>query len=338
MLAGAADAARRPVNVMTRNMYAGADLTPVVQARTVPEFVAATATTWEKAQASDPRGRITALAREIADADPMVLALQEVELWQTDREPPSNDGSATPAETTEYDFLQLLLGALAAQGTPYEVVTVGTSWSAEAPTALGFDIKLTDRDAILAKAGLPADELSWSNASSARYAAALTLETAVGPFDTPRGYNVADFTASERSFRLVNTHLDPFINAIRVAQSSELLSGPLGDTAQRPVLAGDINSDPREDGANPYDLLTGGGFIDPWQALNPLADGLTCCFGEDLLDPDASGLRRRIDVVMTRNASAPALKVTLYGTDPDNRTSSGRWPSDHAGVSAKLVP
>jgi hypothetical protein len=41
-------------------------------------------------------------------------------------------------------------------------VTTATNVSAEVPTALGFDVKSTDRDVLLAKAGLPADELSWT--------------------------------------------------------------------------------------------------------------------------------------------------------------------------------
>jgi hypothetical protein len=28
----------------------------------------------------------------------------------------------------------------------------------------------------------------------------------------------------------------------------------------------------------------------------------------------------------------------IYGTDPDNRTAGGLWPSDHAGVAAILTP
>jgi hypothetical protein len=106
--AGVAHAATK-AEVMTRNMYLGADLMPVFQAPSARAFFAAAGQAFERVQASDPPERIKAMAREIALADPAVIGLQEVELWQTDTTPPINDGPATPADTTVYDFLQLLL-------------------------------------------------------------------------------------------------------------------------------------------------------------------------------------------------------------------------------------
>ena len=336
---GAGAAVSTPaVKVMTRNMYIGADLTPVVQATTLPQFLTATAQTFVKVQASDPRERIKAMAREIADADPMIIGGQEVELVERDTEPPTNDGPATPANTTVFDFLQMLLGDLALQGTPYTLVTSATNVSAEVPTALGFDVKATDRDVILAKANLPSDELSWTNQRSASFTTNLTFSTVAGPLTFTRGYNVADFTANKHTFRLVNTHLEAFSNFIRSAQAAELLTGVLGDATQKQVMLGDINSDPSDAGTNPYDLFAGAGFADSWTQANPSSAGLTCCFGELLDDPDASVFDSRIDVVLTRNASEAASRAKIYGTDPDNRTPSGLWPSDHAGLNSTVAP
>jgi endonuclease/exonuclease/phosphatase family metal-dependent hydrolase len=336
--AGAAQAATPSVKVMTRNMYIGADLAPIVGATSLPQFLTATAEAYEKVQASDPPARIKAMAREIADADPMIVGLQEVQLVETDTEPPTNDGPATPANTTVFDFLEMLLDELAAQGTPYTVVTSATNVSAEVPTALGFDVKSTDRDVILAKANLPSDELSWINQSSASFATNLTFSTVVGPLTFTRGYNVADFTANKRSFRLVNTHLEAFSNLVRSAQAAELLSGVLASATEKQVMVGDINSDPSDTGTNPYDLFAGAGFADSWTQANPSSPGLTCCFRELLDDPNASVFDARIDVVLTRNASEAAKRARIYGTDPDNRTPSGLWPSDHAGVSSTVAP
>jgi endonuclease/exonuclease/phosphatase family metal-dependent hydrolase len=335
---GAAAASTPTVKLMTRNMYIGADLTPVVQATSLPQFLTATAQTFMKVQASDPRERIKAIAREIADADPMIIGLQEVELIETDTDPPTNDGPATPANTTVFDFLQMLLGDLASQGTPYKLVTSATNVTAEVPTALGFDVKATDRDVILAKANLPSDELSWANQHSASFTTNLTLPTVAGPLTFTRGYNVADFTANKRAFRLVNTHLEAFSNAIRSVQAAELLTGVLGSATDKQVLVGDINSDPRETGTNPYDLFAAAGFVDSWTQANPSSAGLSCCFGELLNDPDASVFDSRIDVVLTRNADDAARRARIYGTDPDNRTPSGLWPSDHAGVASTIAP
>ena len=333
-----AQAATPRVKVMTRNMYIGTDLTPVVQATTFEQFVTETARAFTKVQASDPPERIKALAREIADADPMILGLQEVQLVERDTEAPTNDGPATPATTVVFDFLELLLDELAAGGTPYTVVTSATNVSAEVPTALGFDVRATDRDVLLARSNLPADELSWSNAGSANFEATLTFQTVAGPLAFTRGFNAADFTANKRSFRLVNTHLEAFSSFFRNAQAVELLSGVLGDGGTRSVLIGDINSDPGDDGTNAYDIFADAGFADSWTQANPLAGGLTCCFGELLLDTSASVFDSRIDVVLTRNARSPSDFARVYGTDADNRTPSGRWPSDHAGVSARIAP
>src|SRR5436309_3085849 len=123
----------------------------------------------------------------------------------------------------------------------YTLVTSATNVSAEVPTALGFDVKATDRDVILAKANLPSDELSWTNPRSASFSTNLTFSTVAGPLTFTRGYNVADFTANKRSFRLVNTHLEAFSNFIRSAQAAELVTGVLGDATQKQVMLGDIN-------------------------------------------------------------------------------------------------
>ncbi|MDP9145265.1 MAG: endonuclease/exonuclease/phosphatase family protein [Actinomycetota bacterium] len=335
--AGVAQAAPK-LEVMTRNMYLGADLTPVLQAQTPAQFLAAAGQAFTTVQASDPPERIKAMAREIAAADPAIVGLQEVELWQTDTEPPTLDGPATPANSTRYDFLQLLLDALAAQGTPYTEVTTATNAANEVPTSLGFDVKLTDRDVLLAKSSLSSKELSWSNASSANFAANLTVTTGVGSITITRGYNVADFTAKKRPFRLVNTHLEPSADQIQDAQAVELLNGVLSSTTQTQLLVGDINSDPGETGTNPYDLFAGAGFADSWTQANPTAAGLTCCFGELLLDADASVFSSRIDVVLTRGANKAAKAARIFGIDPNNRTPSGLWPSDHAGVSSTVAP
>jgi hypothetical protein len=46
-------------------------------------------------------------------------------------------------------------------------------------------------------------------------------------------------------------------------------------------------------------------------------------------------LNDRRDFVLFRG-SFQVLRADLVGADPANRTTSGLWPSDHAGVLAKL--
>ena len=62
--------------------------------------------------------------------------------------------------------------------------------------------------------------------------------------------------------------------------------------------------------------------------------GFTCCQDADLLNP-TSKLSERIDLVLFRG-NFSAIHADIVGDNPANRTSSGLWPSDHAGVVATL--
>jgi hypothetical protein len=60
--------------------------------------------------------------------------------------------------------------------------------------------------------------------------------------------------------------------------------------------------------------------------------------GELLSDPSTAGFDTRIDHVLTRGAEAPTSMAKLTGLDMDNRTPSGLWPFDQAGVITTLFP
>lgn len=324
----------RPVKVMTRNLYLGADLAPVFTAPSVPDLLVRAAQQYQMVQATDFSARAKVLAREIKDADPVLIGLQEASLWRRG-EPGVLDGPATPATTVVYDFLQILLDELAAQGQPYTVLVTQFTTDGEVPTALGFDVRLTQRNVILAKSGLPADELIVSDAMAGLYDTFLTIPTAGGPVVDRRGWTAVDVTVNRRSFRFINTHLDSTSPLIRQAQVGELLAGP-ADTSSPVVLVGDLNSDPGEAPPSAYATLLGAGFVDAWTQANPSVPGLTCCHAEDLLNPSPT-FDTRIDHVLISSGVAVA-RVKLTGIDADNRTPSGLWPSDHAGVVATLRP
>ena len=329
----------RPMKVMTRNLYIGSDLTGPVTAPNFSAFLAATAQIYNNIQASDFPARAKVLASEIDAASPQVVALQEVELVRKDTVPPVLDGPATPSTTVVNDFLALLRAELADRGTPYDVVGSVVNSDIEAPTALGFDARVTDRDVILARAGLPEDELRVGSTSSSSFNTQLTLPSAAGPITFLRGWTAANLVVNGRPLKLVNTHLEAFSSAVRAAQAQELLAGPLNTGTSPAVLAGDMNSPPDDPNTpNAYDVLTDAGFADAWIQANGSAAGLTCCHAADLLNPSASVFNLRIDDVLTRNASAPASQAKVTGTDPDNRTPSGLWPSDHGGMWARIAP
>ena len=145
-------------------------------------------------------------------------------------------------------------------------------------------------------------------------------------------------------FRFVSTHLDgdclPFTSAIQQAQAAEILAGP-ADTDLPVVLAGDLNS-PADGTGVTYDSLLATGFSDAWTDAGS-GPGLTCCQADDVLNA-VSALDRRIDVVLFRAGTPPrgilspmtATAAEVVGDVPGDRTPSGLWPSDHAGVVATL--
>jgi endonuclease/exonuclease/phosphatase family metal-dependent hydrolase len=344
---GPAQAATMPVKVMSRNLYFGTDVTPAARATSLPELLDADASIFTTVRATDFPARAKVLAREIKDADPDLIGVQELALW---RQGPVGvlDGPATPSTEVVYDFLASLRSELAAMEAPYSVVTARQGADIEVPAGAPYnrDIRLTISSAILAKASLNAGELTVRSTNAATFSTNLTLTTVAGPVRFGSGWESADVTVHRHTFRFVDTHLEPFSNFYRTAQAKELLAGPL-NTSGPVVLVGDLNSDPgdpafTEPGSpfnttNPYDQLTDARFADAWVQANDGGAGPTCCNAADLLNP-APTLTQRIDHVLTRANLGPATRDRVTGTDPDNKTPSGLWPSDHAGVVATLNP
>ncbi|MBT2540693.1 endonuclease/exonuclease/phosphatase family protein [Streptomyces sp. ISL-44] len=347
----AASAAAQPTDqlrVITRNLYLGADLAPVLAATSPQTLVAAVTTVYANVQATNFPERAEALADEIADGNPHLVGLQEAVLWRS--QTPAGPGSATHVE---YDFLQILLDKLASRGKHYAAVatvTVGSDF--EAPRSLpgggGLqDIRLTDRDVLLARTDLPAHVFSVANPQAARFQAHVPLCRPVfgcvppdnAPIRIERGWVAADATVRGRTTRVVTTHLEPAAPTIQEAQADELLAGPL-NTKLPTVLLGDLNSAAGGVGATPgtatqsHNKLLAAGFTDAWTATRPRNPGFTCCQAPDLRNL-TSNLSQRIDYVLFRG-KVTALATKRVGHTQADRTPSGLWPSDHAGVRGVL--
>lgn len=328
----------RPVKVMTRNLYLGADLRPAIAATTPEQARAAVASIFSVVRRTNFPERAVALARELADADPVLVGLQEVAAWY--RGPL---GDPAPATTVEYDFLDILLRELAAAGAPYSVVRVQDEADIEGPAGAPFlhDVRLVQRDAVLVKAGLGAD-VGLEGVRSGHFVTTLVVPTGSGQVvAVKRGWISVDATVNRRAFRFVNTHLEAFHPLIRLGQAGELVAptGPIGSAPGDVVLAGDLNTGPElPDHTNrlAFHALVAAGLTDTWRALHPTDPGYTSGFGE-LLDEPPGALEHRVDHVMTRG-SVGLVDSRRYGVDPDNRTAGGLWPSDHAGVAATVLP
>jgi PEP-CTERM motif len=232
-----------------------------------------------------------------------------------------------------------LLGALVNQlgvlGQHYAPVIIGTELDAEAPSTLGFDVRLTTQDVILARTDLPSTQFSVSNPQAHQYATQLTTHSPVGPISLTRGWASVDATLDGTSFRFVTTHLDTgqaLGPAIQFAQAQELLSSA-GNTTLPVIYAGDFNSsadDPSDPTFPTYKSLIDAGLGDAWNAANPGDPGFTCCHGSPELLTANPMLTQRIDLTLFAGPFGinDAHLVGISGSDKVD----GLWPSHHAGL------
>jgi endonuclease/exonuclease/phosphatase family metal-dependent hydrolase len=324
----AATAAKRPVTVtvMTRNLYLGANLDPIVKARSLPEALTAVAADWAEVQANDFPTRARAIAREIATTKPDFVGFQEAVLYRTQTPP---DFTATPATHVALDYVAELRKALAARHLSYRFVGVAPWTDAELPAGspATMDIRLTVRDALLVRVS---KKLRIGRVRKVQY---LTTTPLFGGLVTAkRGYITADARMNGRTFRVVTTHLESFSDASQVAQAAEL-GGALSIGATPTILVGDLNSRADGTGTTSHANLLGLGFEDAWSQVHPNDIGLTCCHGDDLREPGGP-FYSRIDYVLLKNGFR-AVAAGIVGQRASDRVG-GLWPSDHAGVWARV--
>jgi endonuclease/exonuclease/phosphatase family metal-dependent hydrolase len=353
---------QRTVNVMTRNLYAGANFQPAVNAVLSGDsaaVIAAVTEIWTKVGFTNFPARAAGIAREVEQAQPDLIGLQEAVLWRS--QTPA-DGVMGNADKVEYDFVQILLAALAARGLHYSVVAEERGADIELPgflspanAALGLvsDIRLTDREVILARTDLRVSELTLSNAQTGHYKTNLVVP--ISPtftFVETRGWASVDAKVRGKDFRFISTHLEELLpgpidpsETIREAQALELLAGP-ANTSLPVILVADGNSNANGDATTgAYSLLRSGGFADAWLEANPPKPRVSTCCADELLTsptiPTVSDDEGRIDLVLYRGSGDfGTLEIDLLGNnDMTDKVLTGMtliWPSDHAAVAATL--
>lgn len=321
----------RTVTVMSWNVASGVDaeLAAVPAAVGVPDLLQKVARVYQAYFARNFPDRAAAIAAQVAAHRPDLIGLQEAVLVRTQAPP---DGPATPATTVALDYVEILLDALAARGQHYEVVVQAINFDAELPSALGFDVRHTDRDVILARVDARAPDLAFTNVQAGVFATNCAVPSAaLGPTTFRRGWASVDVKVRHQTFRFVSTHLEgaclQATPAIQQAQALDLLGGP-ASTDMPLVLVGDLNS--AGDGTGTaYNKLIAAGFTDAAVAAGT-GNSYTCCQAPDLSNP-TSLFDRRIDFIVSRGPFK-VLGTQLVGEQAADRTATGRWPSDHAGV------
>lgn len=329
LAASTARASPIDLTVMTRNLYFGADLTPIATASSPQALVGAVTSVYAQVLASDPAARIARIADEIEAVRPHVVALQEAVLWRT-YAPSSLLPTGPGPEQVAFDFVQMMLTEL---GPSYTLAIKQPTFDALAPGVLGgtlTDIRLTSGDAILVRTDLASDQFKVVGSGGATYASYLTIPIGGAPFNSLRGYTYVDVELSGKQLRIATTQLEPEVAPIRIMQGNELLAA-LGSSPLPQILLGDLNA--RADGpsTDAYAKMIAAGFTDAWSSPT---GGATCCQAADLRN-DPSILDERIDYILHRG-DIDVLNVDVIGEALADRTFAGLWPSDHAGLVATL--
>jgi hypothetical protein len=323
------------VTVMTLNVYVGADVDRVLAVQDAAEVPRLVAEVFQELLATNFPERAATIADEIARVHPQLIGLQEISTIRT--QPPGGAAcvGTTSAATVLFDYLDLLLAALAARGLDYRVAGWVQNIDVALPRLVGGippdqsavdHMRLVDFDVVLARG-----DVGVSNVVTANYQHALTIP-ALG-ITIPRGYVAIDATlAPHRTYRFVSTHLEDNL-AVQRAQAEELVAALAGET--RPVIVvGDLNT-PAPIGLT-YQFFVSQGYVDVWtRNLQPGA-GAGCTFphAPDLRNA-AITLNQRLDMIFVRHG-LDAVFPTVWGDALADRTPSGLWPSDHAAVIAEI--
>jgi endonuclease/exonuclease/phosphatase family metal-dependent hydrolase len=329
------------VNVLTRNLYVGGDISRVFGAA---DPIAAANEVWQEILHTNFPARAEHLAAEISRMRPDLVGLQEVIRFTV--------GEVTDPvfpSTPLLDFLAILQANLMVLGVEYDVAVRHANTRLAVPVLFPSGLMLVgleQADAILVRRGVEV-----ANSFGQTYAAFPPLELTAG-FPLRRGWTQVDARVGGSWLRFVNTHLEiqPFA-PVQEAQIAELI-GHLAESPYPVILVGDFNSAanrnaPAESKTASYRTLLDAGFHDLWLAQDGVSNnsGPTCCQASDLSNR-ASELDQRLDLILTREVQywrgvrKAAVQVEVFGHRPPDRflTPDGYhlWPSDHAGVAAKL--
>jgi endonuclease/exonuclease/phosphatase family metal-dependent hydrolase len=363
LLTDGADAAKKSKNVkvkvMSRNLYLGGNLRPLIDASNINQAIDLAGEVANQVDATNFPLRAKALAAEILDKKPDLVGLQEVALWRT---APTNFGITTQGPTAtnvEYDFLELLLSELNKSGNNYEVVVThqeldgelvvndDTSDGQSGVAGADHNERLTLRDVILRRTD---SKVKTSNPSAGTFNLVLRVNPAGAlVVDVNRGWNaVVAHAKGMKSFRFINTHLEAYDDTgsntandgntygrgqIRLAQAQQLVGPGGAATGKRVILIGDINSD--DDTVQPngdqdaYLALLAAGFSPRTKTTPPLS----CCLEDNLLVAGSvADFDHQVDHILVNTKKIKLVSSTFTGLAP----VSGLWPADHAGVFSVL--
>jgi hypothetical protein len=352
---------RDQIVVMTRNVFVGAAIENVFDVESLDQIPVTAAEMWSAVQATDFAERAQAFAGEVAQYNPHLIGLQEVTTFY--KQTPSDFdlvgfGPGDYALDHALDFLEIYMDALAARGLDYEVVAVAPHFTAEVPMVdipdacdAGHpqclsDMRIQDFDVILARSDV---KLAAGSIVESNFPDLLTLVMPPIGLPLPRGWASVDITVAGTDFRFAVTHLEPAdqdgivvpeLEMLQRSQAAFLQSELLAD-GKPVILVGDLNTDAYGQSTATYSDFVAAGWTDAW---GDQGGGYTCCETEDL-HSWPSILDRRVDLILMygdfglgSGGFEGGVEAWIVRDEGSDRTETGLWPSDHAGVVATLSP
>lgn len=332
------------VTVMTWNVYVGADLEKILTATSDEELIQYVTEAYYTLIATNFPERAEAITDQVARFRPHLIGLQEISKIYTQTPSDKVFGGDTPATDEFMDYLKILQGALQSRGLDYRVAGQVRNFNVEMPMYTGNDpipyddIRLEDWEVVLVRGDVKVSRVLEKN---------FVAQVPEPPFGIPFpcGYVALDAEVGRKTYRFVSAHLQALWFAellpLQLAQAQELVA-VLEDEKVPVIVVGDFNS-PAPDGAT-YQFMLDNGYVDTWtRNLNPFeGEGLTNPHDWHLMNPDVN-FYQRIDFIFARNdipiGKQPAVGpvvATVVGDAQRDRTPSGLWPSDHAGIVARL--
>ncbi len=362
------------INVMTQNLYLGADIFRVVDAATNPnpnpdglDVPRAVAMVYNIMLYTNFWARAEAIADEIAANKPQVIGLNEVSTFYKQTPGDFMMGNPVQASTVVIDFYTVLDAALKARGMYYQAFKV-TNADVEVPMldyAAGppyylSDVRMVDHDYILVRKGNAASLVFAKN-----YATNLELTIGGVLVKFTRGYLAVDVNVKGEDYRIACTHPEvrsaegSVFRFVQSAQMKELLYtlNLLSTYDPKPlIMVGDFNSSPEDEEGTynhpvygplpykpPYMQALAAGYLDTWLLQSKYDEGFTSGFDEFVSDPTAV-LDTRIDLVFLKRFDLLLDKVScdVVGNEVSDMVPHpgypGKylWPSDHAGVVSNI--
>jgi endonuclease/exonuclease/phosphatase family metal-dependent hydrolase len=320
-----AEAMTDPLHVVTYNLDAGSDLVPLAAASSPADLPAAVSRVWADVRASNIPERALTLAREIAQADPDVAAIQEAALWTVNGLP-------------RFDFLGLLRQDLRARGRPFLVAAGEAVDVFRLTDAAGEQIGYQDRTVILVNAGMASRGFRVAAPTGGTFASHRTIQLG-GPGGmtlslpgTWASARIVNTQNPDHTFQMVTVHLDDADPTVSDAQARQLVAGP----AQTPlpiVVAGDFGA--QGPFLDSYAEM-GVSFYDTWRVDHPGAAGLAATAADPSLRDPVRDLQEHRDMIWIKTLLEVKHTHPL-GAGPSDRTPSGLLPSDHLGVEAGVI-